>query len=385
MGNRGSVVAVFAIVLLLAFALSINKAEAVYSDCEREVDNDDSLTHAEKTVQKRNCDTYGNRYGKSGDFLIHTDEVNGFKIKYPSGWEIVDLDDPLINVMFFSPLESAYDDFQENVLVIREQLVYKISLDDYTKISLAQMNTPSFELVESTKTSLGGLPATKIVYTDKDIDGFVFKQMMVLTVSDKNAYIVAYSALPHTYSLHISTVQKMIDSFEIIGIEQEELDLSAFNEFVTYQNPVKGYKLDYPKGWTEIKLDIPSIDLTISSPLENYFDSFSENFVIGTSSVPFVNLNDFSKITIEKMKKRPSFSLIEDSETTLAGLPAHKLVYTEIEPNFNIEVQTIMVWTLKDNVSYLIGFATEPDKYSAYLPIAQKVFDSFESAASRRR
>jgi len=372
---------VFAFFLVLAMTIQINTVEAVYSDCEREVDNDDSITHAEKTVQKRNCDTYGNRYGKAVDFLIHTDEVNGFKIKYFSSWEIVDLDDLLINVMFLSPLESAYDDFAENVLVIREQLFFKTSLDDYTKLNLAQLKTPNFQLLESTKTTLGGLPATRIVYSDKDETGLETKQMMVWTVSDKHAYIVAYTAMPETYSSHISTVQKMIGSFEIIGIKQEELDLSAFNEFVTYQDPVKGYKLEYPKGWTEIKLDMPTVDLTIVSPLENNFDSFTENFVIGTLSVPFQNLNDYSRITVEKMKMRPSFSLIEDIETTLAGIPAHKIVYTEIEPNFNIEVQSIMLWTLKDNTGYLIGFVTEPDKYSAYLPIAQKVIDSFEFTA----
>lgn len=42
----------------------MNNAEAVYTDCDREVDEDESLTYAEKIIQKQNCNTYGNRYGE---------------------------------------------------------------------------------------------------------------------------------------------------------------------------------------------------------------------------------------------------------------------------------------------------------------------------------
>lgn len=40
---------------------STNFVSGVYDDCKKEVDADKSLTYAEKIIQKRNCDTYGNR------------------------------------------------------------------------------------------------------------------------------------------------------------------------------------------------------------------------------------------------------------------------------------------------------------------------------------
>jgi len=60
------VIGKFSLALVFAFLLiiAINNAEAVYTDCEREVDEDESITFAEKTVQKKNCNTYGNRYAE---------------------------------------------------------------------------------------------------------------------------------------------------------------------------------------------------------------------------------------------------------------------------------------------------------------------------------
>ena len=44
--------------------LSPKEAKQREIECEKEVDADDSLTYAEKIVQKHKCETYGNRYGK---------------------------------------------------------------------------------------------------------------------------------------------------------------------------------------------------------------------------------------------------------------------------------------------------------------------------------
>jgi len=40
--------------------------------------------------------------------------------------------------------------------------------------------------------------------------------MMVLTVKGERAYIISYTAEPEKYSYYLPTVQKMIESFEIL-------------------------------------------------------------------------------------------------------------------------------------------------------------------------
>jgi len=60
----------------------MNNAEALYTDCEREVDEDESITFAEKIIQKKNCDAYGNRYAEvscpeSFSISIRTAEGHG--------------------------------------------------------------------------------------------------------------------------------------------------------------------------------------------------------------------------------------------------------------------------------------------------------------------
>jgi len=49
-------------------------------ECEKEVDEDNSLTLAEKIIQKKNCKTYGNRYGEVSDcpsFLLWLQPAEG--------------------------------------------------------------------------------------------------------------------------------------------------------------------------------------------------------------------------------------------------------------------------------------------------------------------
>lgn len=60
--NKGEEIGIIGIVFLLIIVM--NNAEAVYTDCDREVDEDKLLTFAEKQIQKQNCKTYGDRYGE---------------------------------------------------------------------------------------------------------------------------------------------------------------------------------------------------------------------------------------------------------------------------------------------------------------------------------
>src|SRR5205823_9533128 len=72
-----------------------------------------------------------------------------------------------------------------------------------------------------------------------------------------------------------------------------------------------------------------------------------------------------------------NFSLIDSNATTLAGFPAHKIVYTAVLPSSGLELKFMQILTIKDSKSFVITFGTLPTNYSRYLPTIQKMIDSF--------
>ena len=71
-----------------------------------------------------------------------------------------------------------------------------------------------------------------------------------------------------------------------------------------------------------------------------------------------------------------NFDLKESTPTVLAGIPAYKIVYSESLQQ--VPLQVMQVWAIKDNKAYILTFTAELPKYSTYLPVVQKMIDSFE-------
>jgi hypothetical protein len=108
-------------------------------------------------------------------------------------------------------------------------------------------------------------------------------------------------------------------------------------------------------------------------------------------SVSVENLSDTSK-TLDVMTKQnvdlanktlPNFKLIESNITTLANNPAYKIVSTFTnsglaDPLHSPPFQTMTIWTIKGDKIYTISYSQITSEFSTYLPIIQKMIDSFE-------
>jgi hypothetical protein len=85
-----------------------------------------------------------------------------------------------------------------------------------------------------------------------------------------------------------------------------------------------------------------------------------------------LNINDLKK-------KHSDLKILESSPTSLAGVPAYRIVY-------NIQGRTFLNTTIikpnesstsNNNTVYMILYIAEINKYAIYLPIAQKMIASF--------
>lgn len=172
------------------------------------------------------------------------------------------------------------------------------------------------------------------------------------------------------------------------GIQQAMAQTSEQSKnssnFLTYQNPSLGIKILYPTTW-KTQENTNSSDknstlvdvVTFSPPYKNK----NSSDIIAKLDVKVDNISNIKPTTLAKYANDTISDLRQDfrvaeSNATLAGNPAHKIVYTGLEAN--VDLQAMLVITIKGDRGYIIGYTAEPEWYSYYLPTIQKMIDSFE-------
>jgi len=154
------------------------------------------------------------------------------------------------------------------------------------------------------------------------------------------------------------------------------------SNFLTYENLSFGIKILYPANWDKQENTSSSSNnstlydiVTFSPPLKN-----SSN-IIGKLAVKVDNISDIKPTTLANYADAIISDLKQDfrvteSNTTLSGNPAYKVVYTGLEES--VDLQAMLVMAIKGDRVYMISYTAEPEKYSHYLPTVQKMIDSFE-------
>lgn len=148
-------------------------------------------------------------------------------------------------------------------------------------------------------------------------------------------------------------------------------------EFLTYENSTLGVKIQYPTGWKLMKVgNLPYLTNIFVSPLENNTDRYRENAFLKINDVsPNMTLNDFTSIITKTVQNRSDFRILDFGSVTLSDNPGYRLIgLTRGNQNINV----LDEWTIKDGKVYRVAFYLEEGKSKTYLPIAQRMIDSFE-------
>jgi hypothetical protein len=156
--------------------------------------------------------------------------------------------------------------------------------------------------------------------------------------------------------------------------------------FLTYNNSDVGIKIEYPNNW---RVSTPGFEdysqiVSFFSPLENLTDVFPARVIISQQSyVQNVTLGAYTNITLNQSQAL-GVNITESKPTKLSGQDAHQLVTTlgaggnEFTATTPAPISKVMqVWTVQDNKVYILYYIADEPKYSAYLPIIQKMIDSF--------
>ena len=136
--------------------------------------------------------------------------------------------------------------------------------------------------------------------------------------------------------------------------------------FLTYANTDLGFKIKYPSDWKST--------VTKGSGGSNYVVFYPVLYFSSGRNIStvLVGVDDVNATTLDELisqYKSSERKIIDESKTTLSGLPAHKIVIQS-----DASRTTTVQFTLKDGKQYGISydFGQSDD-----LPIIQQMIDSF--------
>jgi len=153
-----------------------------------------------------------------------------------------------------------------------------------------------------------------------------------------------------------------------------------------YVNPVFGISSEYPSTWSAFELNSRFKDnvtygvALLRAPLENASDKYAEAVRFGMQKFKLnnVTLDAYTSAILNAYKNATGIKILDSSPTTLAGQPAHRVVYTDDRIK-DIKLKKMQVWSVLNNSkAYVITFGSEESKYDDYLPQVQNIMNSLK-------
>ncbi|MDN5846717.1 MAG: hypothetical protein L0H53_10640 [Candidatus Nitrosocosmicus sp.] len=159
------------------------------------------------------------------------------------------------------------------------------------------------------------------------------------------------------------------------------------DNFVTYENTDYGIKIQYPYNWKNIEsldqnaivtFSAPEIREKKSSTLINIYEPAHVILAVENISSSNLNLNDFTNKYLNRLSTvNTEFQINNITDGTLAGKPA-KIIFSKDMDILNRISDVMRIFTLSDGVIYRINYAADPQWFSEYMPVAQKMIDSYQ-------
>lgn len=161
-------------------------------------------------------------------------------------------------------------------------------------------------------------------------------------------------------SNQITNPQTLQSQNEVFNEEQLGAQPVVSDSYTVYTDTALGFQINYPKNWEVKKSNI--------SGSEQVMFTFEGNVLVaagGSLGDAPTTLADFTDFNIKNLRlTTQGFELLESKETTLAGLPAHRIIFNGSPPILTEErkndwFKRTQIWAIKDNNVYLISFIEE--------------------------
>jgi hypothetical protein len=192
----------------------------------------------------------------------------------------------------------------------------------------------------------------------------IFDLFLFGLVCSSSLFITISSFIPNHNALAL-----VARPLAIAPAPASQIPSSMTQKFAVYVDSADNLSIQYPSNWQ--KIEYPSLPMSPASYK-----------VVVNFLAPIVNASDQWReyLMIQVGKQSIVENLVPQANITLAGNPGYKLVYTNNEETFHLK--TLETWTTIGGNTYLLIYKAEATKYSSYLPIIQKMLDSFKIGGS---
>ena len=203
-------------------------------------------------------------------------------------------------------------------------------------------------------------------------------------VTSQHTYLLLFLTLLANSFLYVQYYNYQQSTAQPINIPSEE-DIVRITtaEYLTYENSMYGFGIQYPSNWEKIDFgqaieeDDRHVVVTFLSPPEGTLDIFREYLVIQVGNLMFNrSLEQYVDTQINSLRDSlPDFGIVESNATTVAGNRAHTIVYT-----FKVgedEYKVTEFWIIKGDKLYYLKYSTESEKSDNHGSTIRKMIDSF--------
>ena len=148
------------------------------------------------------------------------------------------------------------------------------------------------------------------------------------------------------------------------------------SEFLTYDDLITGFSIKYPPDWERAQHIDKSI--TFIAPKESNSDTFPAGLgIIFKEVASNMSLSYISQTQLNTLKNLyPDINILESSDITFAGHPAHKIIFTATDNTSHLR-KAMQIWFKDDTKAYLITYKADVEKFPQYLPTIEKMLNTF--------
>ncbi len=149
----------------------------------------------------------------------------------------------------------------------------------------------------------------------------------------------------------------------------------------TFKSKAYPYTLSVPDDWQSKK--VPGVDVALAAPETGGAVPPSLNVsVIKVLPAMKVTLSDVRLLMLKQAKENvKDLSMLGDSDISVGGLPGHLLNYVgsqSVSGQPGAAMHWIQIFTLKNNLAYILTFAAPQASFDQDKQIANKMFNSFK-------
>jgi hypothetical protein len=171
-----------------------------------------------------------------------------------------------------------------------------------------------------------------------------------------------------------ATAQKNITSITTPTVTNGN---NTTTNYLTYTNSSYGIKIQYPTYFIKEESQNQSSGDIVKFISPRGTPPLELGISDGQPVPQNMSLEQWSNATIKGLSQSfDNFSLIESNSTTVAGFPAHEIVYTATLPSSGVEIKFMQLLTIKDHKEYIITANAFPLDFSFYLPTLQEMINS---------